>query len=288
MIQTKGKIFIVKIGSKDRSITIGGNSVFPFLDTTDKPTIGLYITDKPEFLPKPIKEKLSPKMNDLVEWAKYYTSEYPNTEILEVQFSSIESVDRYFLNLMEEVKIPLIISGSGDLKTNTEIIKKCGELGEGRNLLLRSAELENYKTITATALAYNHSIVAENPIDVNIAKQLNILLTDMGLSLNRIIIDPVVAALGYGLEYTFSVMERIRSATLDGDQMLSSPIICFVYEGWKAREALTENSDWGSIEERGIIWEVLTASSLIASGADVLIFKHPDSAKHLHDYLGGI
>ena len=138
---------------------------------------------------------------------------------------------------------------------------------------------DNYKTLTASALADGHSIIAQSPIDINIAKQLNILISDMGLSLERILIDPTIGALGYGLEYAYSIMERARLAALSGDKTLASAFICFVgQEAWKTKEAKVSS-------QQGIIWEVITASSLIQSGADLLVMRHPKAIEKVNNFI---
>jgi acetyl-CoA decarbonylase/synthase complex subunit delta len=143
-------------------------------------------------------------------------------------------------------------------------------------LVLHSACQEDYKTLAAVAVAYGHVLVAESPIDMNIAKQLNILLADASMDLNRVLIDPFTGGLGYGLEYTYSVMERIRLAALAGDAMLNSPIICLVGpEAWKAKEARVS----------GVHWEVATALPLILAGAEVVVLRHPEALSRVRAQL---
>lgn len=148
--------------------------------------------------------------------------------------------------------------------------------------MIGSAVQDNYKTLVASVLADGHSIIAESPIDINIAKQLNILISDMGLGLERIVINPTIGALGYGLEYAYSIMERARLAALSGDKTLASPFICFAgQEAWRAKEAK-------AVPEQGIIWEVITATSLIQSGADLLVMRHPAAAEKTAKYIDAL
>jgi acetyl-CoA decarbonylase/synthase complex subunit delta len=148
-------------------------------------------------------------------------------------------------------------------------------------LLLNWVEGDNYRTIAGAALAYGHCIVAQSPIDVNLAKQLNILLTNMDLPRDRIVMDPMTGSLGYGLEYTLSVMERIRLTGLGGDTALTFPmIVCAGQEAWKVKEGSAAEADfpaWGDLAKRGVLWEVQTAMPLILSGGDLVIVYHPDS-----------
>ena len=152
-----------------------------------------------------------------------------------------------------------------------------------------SAVQDNYKTLAAAALADGHNIVAESPIDINIAKQLNILISDMGLPLERIVINPTIGALGYGLEYAYSIMERARLSALSGDKMMSCPFLCLGgQEAWRAKEAkasLNEFPLWGPETERGIIWEAMTATALIQAGADILVMRHPRAIEKVNKYI---
>ena len=132
----------------------------------------------------------------------------------------------------------------------------------------------------AAALGNGHAVIAETPIDVNLAKQLNILISDMGLGLERVLMDPNTGALGYGIEYTYSVMERLRLAALMGDTMTQQPMICQVgVEAWRQKEAKASDvpAGWGDLSTRGVAWEVSTAITLLESGADILLLRHPSS-----------
>ena len=148
--------------------------------------------------------------------------------------------------------------------------------------MLNWVEQDNYRTIAGAALAYGHSLVAQSPIDVNIAKQLNILLSNMDVATGQIIMDPMTGSAGYGIEYTYSVMERIRLTGLQGDEMLSAPMIvspgqeCAKVKEFKASE--TDFPEWGNLERRAYSWELATALSLLYAGADILILYHPEAA----------
>jgi acetyl-CoA decarbonylase/synthase complex subunit delta len=152
----------------------------------------------------------------------------------------------------------------------------------GENLLLNWAEQDNYRVIAGAALVYGHTIVAQSPIDVNLSKQLNILLTGMDVPIERIIVDPLTGAMGYGIEYTYSVMERIRLTGLGGDAMLLSPMIVSPgQECARIKELRAEESEfpaWGDLKKRAAIWELSTAMALLYAGADILIMYHPEAA----------
>ena len=155
----------------------------------------------------------------------------------------------------------------------------------GERLLLGVCEDKNYRTIVAGAMANGHLVTARTAMDVNLAKQLNILISDMGLPLDRIIMDPTTGALGYGFEYGYSVMERLRLAALQGDEMTQLPMLVTPgEEAWKTKEAKVGSDvpeEWGAWRERAITWETLTATMLIESGANIVVLRHPDTVKRV-------
>jgi acetyl-CoA decarbonylase/synthase complex subunit delta len=177
----------------------------------------------------------------------------------------------------------LIILGSGDDAKDNQLMPAVCEAAKGERCLIGSAVQDNYKTLAAAALADGHNLIAESPIDINIAKQLNILISDMGLPLDRIVINPTIGALGYGLEYAYSIMERARLAALAGDKSVASPFICFVAQ--EARAPQEDVSSWGDQAKRGIAWETITAASLIQAGADILVMRHPQAVEEIRGYI---
>ena len=269
-------------GSRSDTVKIGGQSTLPLLFKEglipNKPKIAFEIWDIP---PLDFDEELlaayGGAINDPLAWADICVNKYQAQLLcLKMQGThpdfgnkSPESAAKFISVLLTKVKVPLIIIGSGDEDKDNLIMPACSEAARGERCLLGCAVQDNYKTFTASVLADGHSIIAQSPIDINIAKQLNILISDRGLSLERIVIDPTIGALGYGLEYAYSIMERARLAALSGDKILASPFICFVgQEAWRAKEAKAS-------PQQGIIWETLTATSLIQSGADLLVMRHP-------------
>jgi acetyl-CoA decarbonylase/synthase complex subunit delta len=205
---------------------------------------------------------------------------------------SAEQDAKFISGLLKKVDVPLIILGCGDDAKDNLVLPACCEAAHGERCLVGSAVQDNYKTLVAAALADGHNIIAESPIDINIAKQLNILISDMGLVLERIVINPTIGALGYGLEYAYSIMERARLAALAGDKMMSSPFICFAgQESWRAKEAkasAAEFPSWGAESERGILWEVITATALIQAGADILVMRHPLAIEKINKYIDSL
>ncbi len=193
--------------------------------------------------------------------------------------------------VLDAVACPLIVRGPGAGAKQNAVLSRVAEAASGEGLVLHSASPEDYKTLAAVAVAYGHVLVAESPIDINIAKQLSILLSEASVDLGRVLIDPLTGGLGYGLEYTYSVMERIRLAALAGEAMLSSPLVCLVgEEAWKAKEAKTPAAKeplWGDEGRRGVHWEVATALPLLLAGADLLVLRHPESLARIRRQLDG-
>jgi acetyl-CoA decarbonylase/synthase, CODH/ACS complex subunit delta len=189
------------------------------------------------------------------------------------------------------VSCPLMVRGPGAGAKQNEVLSRVAEAVSGEGLVLHSACQEDYRTLAAVVVAYGHVLVAESPIDINIARQLSILCTEASCDLDRVLIDPLTGGLGYGLEYTYSVMERIRLAALGGDAMLSCPVVCLAgEEAWKAKEARTpadKEPAWGDERARGVHWEVATALSLLLAGADVLVLRHPAALARLRREIDG-
>jgi acetyl-CoA decarbonylase/synthase complex subunit delta len=279
-------------GSRSDAIKIGGQNTMPLLfkegNTPNKPKIAFEIWNiAPLDFDQELIAAYGKAINDPLSWADICVNEYKAQLLcLKMQGThpdfgdqSPESAAKFISKLLSKVKVPLIIIGSGDDAKDNLILPACSEAAKGERCLMGCAVQDNYKTLVASVLADGHSIIAESPIDINIAKQLNILISDMGLALERIVIDPTIGALGYGLEYAYSIMERARLAALSGDKTLASPFICFVgQEAWRTKEAK-------SSPEQGIIWETLTATSLIQSGADLLVMRHPKAAQKVNKYI---
>jgi acetyl-CoA decarbonylase/synthase complex subunit delta len=185
--------------------------------------------------------------------------------------------------------VPLIVTGHSHFEAVNEVLKAVAQACHGENLLLNWVEQDNYRTIAGTAIAYGHTVVAQNPIDVNIGKQMNILLTGMSVPIEQIVMDPMTGAMGYGLEYTYSVMERIRLSGLGGDAMLAGPMIVSPgQETAKVKEVKAPESafpSWGDVTKRSVLWELSCATSMLYAGADALIMYHPDAAMATKDTI---
>lgn len=269
-------------GSRSNAVHIGGQNSLPLLfkegQLPNKPKIAFEIWDiAPDDWADELMAAYGKAINDPFAWADKCINEF-KAELLCVKLQEAQPV-KFISKLLSKVKVPLIITGSGDDTKDNLIMPQVSEAAKGERCLLGCAVQDNYKTLVASVLADGHNIIAESPIDINIAKQLNILISDMGLSLERIVIDLTIGALGYGLEYAYSIMERARLAALSGDKTLASPFICFVgQEAWKTKEAKVS-------VEQGIMWETITATSLIQSGADLLVMRHPKAARNVNNFI---
>lgn len=279
-------------GRRDFKVTVGGESTLPFLfsegDMPNSPVIAMEVLDiEPVDWPQVLKEPFKDVLNNPAEWAKKCVNEY-KAHLLCLKLlgthpdfgdAPADKAAACVRSILEAVKVPLIVLGCGNEVKDNQVLPKCSEAAKGERCLFGDATEKNYKTLTAACLADGHNIIAESPIDINIAKQVNILISDMGFDLNRIAINPTIGALGYGMEYAYSIMERARLAALVGDKMLSQPFVCFVgQEAWRAKEAKalqSEHPEWGPEAERGPVWEATTAISVLLAGADILIMRHP-------------
>jgi acetyl-CoA decarbonylase/synthase complex subunit delta len=289
-------------GSRTHSLKIGGEETLPFLFAEGKmphpPQVAFEIWDTlPLDWPKDLTEEYAGVLNDPLIWAEKCVKEY-GAQILCLRLQgahpdfgdkSPEQEAKLVSELLKKVALPLVIIGSGDDAKDNLVLPACCEAARGQRCLIGCASQDNYKTLVASVLADGHNIIAESPIDINIAKQLNILIFDMGLKFERIVINPTIGSLGYGLEYAYSIMERARLAALSGDKTVATPFICFVgQEAWRAKEAKVECKEfplWGPEAERGIIWETLTATALLQAGADLLVMRHPKAIAAVNKHI---
>ena len=289
-------------GSRAHVIKIGGQAALPYLfgegNIPHAPVIASEVWDiAPPDWPTELNRAYGDVISNPLVWAEKCVKEY-KTKLLcirlqgahpDSQNKKVEDEAKLIGQLLKKVDVPLIIIGCGDNAKDNQVIPACCEAAKGERCLIGTAEQDNYKTIAAAVLADGHNIIAQSPIDINIAKQLNILISDMGLPLERIVINPTIGALGYGLEYAYSIMERARLAALAGDKTVSSPFICFVgQESWRVKESRAPQSEfptWGEEKERGIIWEIITAAALIQAGADILVMRHPLAIEKIQGYI---
>ena len=296
--KNSGKVLSVTIGSGEAAVTVGGETSLPFLhfegETPNKPIVAMEVTDVAPQWNQVLLDAFADVINDPVAWAKKCVEEYKADMIClrligsdpEVGNHSPEDCIKIVKDIKAAVNVPLAVIGCGVDEIDNKVISAIAEACSGENLLLGNAKQENYNTIAAACMVHKHTLIAQSPLDINICKQLNILINEMGMPLERIILDPSIGGLGYGIEYAYSVQERSRIGSLQGDKMLGMPLIGTVgFEAWKAKEAQVGEDEfpgWGDQAERGILWETLTATTLLQAGIDILLMRHPKAVALVH------
>ena len=283
----------VEFGTGDKAVKIGGENVFPLYSfdaaIENAPKVGIEITDfGMEHEPECIK-KYYEGCATLADMARKAASmEGVDFLSFRMEGGDPNGVNKSTEELIGELKeiadafdLPLVVCGFKD----AELFSKAAEALNGKNAVILSAKEENYKTVGAAAgLAYKQIVGAESAVDINLAKQLNVLISQLGVDSKSVVMNVGSAAVGYGFEYVISTMDRVKAAALQqGDANLQMPIITPVAsEAWGVKEAMASETDapeWGSQEERGIDMEVETAMAVIAAGSNAVILKHPESIK---------
>jgi len=299
-----GKIREVTLGLGDKAVTIGGKTAYSFHsfegEIPNSPKVAMEIWDKDpsadwsETAKAPFKDVL----NDPVAWAKKCVNDY-GAEIIVVQTKGADpngenrpadEVSDVVKKVSDAVDVPVIAWGVANHEKDVEVMRAVAEKCTGKRMAISPVEEGDYKQIGAACLGYKHAVIASSPIDVNLAKQLNILLGNLGVNTKDIVIDPTTGGLGYGLEYSYSVMERISQAALtQEDDKLQQPIIANVGNGvWKSKEANLSAEDapeLGDPEKRGVMMEAITAVDLMLAGADVVIMRHPEAVKLVKGFI---
>jgi len=302
-VKYTGKIKEVEIGTGDKKIKVGGENCFNFHNFEGEiphlPVISFEVPDiQPNDWPESCIEPFKDVLDNPVSWCKKCVEEF-GAEVLTVHLisadphganKSSDEVRKTVEKIVNNVDVPLLFWGVDNEEKDVEILRMVAEVCEGKNVAIGPCIDKNYKQIGAAAIGYKHVVIASTPIDVNLAKQLNILLMELGVPEEKIIIDPTTGGLGYGIEYTYSVMERIRIAgLLQQDDKLAFPMICYLSkEVWKTKEVTIPESlepNLGKIKERGITMEGITATLLALSGADILVIRHPETVKLLTEFL---
>ena len=292
-----GKIKEVTLGKGPKAVTIGGETAYPFHlfegAMPNPPRIAMEVYDTPpEEWPEAAIEPFKEVVHDPVAWAKKCVQGY-GAELIALQLVSTDpnGLNRPADEAAQTVKkvagavdVPVIVWGSGNTDKDADVLRKVAEACDGMNLVIGPVAEGNYKQVGAGAIGYKHTAIASSPIDINLAKQLNILLGNLGVPDGQIVVDPTTGGLGYGIEYTYSVMERDRMAALtQQDERLQFPILCnMAREVWKTKEAKIKAEEapaLGHAEKRGILMEAVTAVILLLAGADVLVMRHPEAIK---------
>lgn len=284
-------------GTRSHTVTVGGEKAMPFMhfesEMPNRPQVAIEIKDRrPDDWSPLLLETWKDVVDDPASWAK--AAEEAGADLIVLALSPTDSagVTTTPEGAVKSVKavlgatgLPLLVFGPGQVDLDNNLLVPVAEAAKGERIVLGICEDKNYRTIVATAMANNHLVTARSPMDVNLAKQLNILISDMGMPLDRILMDPTTGALGYGIEYGFSAMERLRLAALQGDSMTQFPMIVTPgFETWKTKESKVGQGvpdAWGDWLQRAINWEVLTTVTLLESGADIVVLRHPESVKQV-------
>ena len=287
-------------GTRAKTVTVGGESTLPFLfhegAMPHPPVVAVEIADQwPVDWSALLKEVWGDVVNDPASWAKAAEAKGADLILLRLtgpvqrgpngaKPTAVEA-RKTVRAVLNATGLPLMVFGPGQAELDNELLVAVAEEAAGERLVLGVCEDKNYRTIAAAAMAHGHLVDSRTPMDVNLAKQLIILTRDVGLPMDRILMDPSTGALGYGIEYGYSVMERLRLAALNGDSMTQQPMLVTPgEEGWKLKESKVGSGvpdAWGDWAERAVTWETLTATTLLQSGADIVVLRHPDSVAEI-------
>ncbi|MDP7636208.1 MAG: acetyl-CoA decarbonylase/synthase complex subunit delta [Phycisphaerae bacterium] len=281
-------------GTRGGTVTVGGETTLPFLmfegEIPNRPIVAGMIADVvPDGWPEVLKNAIGDVINSPAEWAQKCVEEF-KVDVISLKLIGADpaGANRSAAEVAETVKavleatdVPLIFWGCGDEEKDNEVLMECSHAAKGERCLIGSATETNYRTLGAIGTADKHKVIAEAPVDINIGKQVNILLQDAGFSLNDVVMCQTTAALGYGFDYVYTIFERVRIAGLKGDDLMALPQIANVaWEVWKVKEAIQDEdilTGWGSLAQRGPLWETTTAIGYLHAGADILTLAHPQS-----------
>jgi acetyl-CoA decarbonylase/synthase complex subunit delta len=303
VLKFNGKINVCEIGVGDASISIGGENTLPFLGSEGfKTAVGIAITDEPTDWAECFTTLYGDDLKNPAACAKV-AIEKSGADFLLIKLASADpngtdnSVENCVATLVaveKAIDVPLVVEGCKNAEKDAKLLEEASKALEGKNIVLFSAVEDNYKTIGAAGgMAYGQKVSAESSVDINLAKQLNILLTQLGVKNQDIIMDVGSSAVGYGFEYVSSTMDRIRLAGLgQNDDSLQMPIMTNVSnDSWGVKEAVftvEEAPEWGDQEARGIGIEISTAASCVVGGSNAVIVRHPESVKTIKSLINGL
>ena len=298
-----GKINAVTLGTGDKAVVIGGQNVMPFY-TFDAPIenaskIGVEISDLADSWTAPALKEFYAGCTTMVDYAKKAET-MPGVDFLCLHFESADpnGANRSVAECVADAKavadavsMPIVVMGCKNMEKDGELFSKIAEALQGKNILVMSAKNEDYKTVGASVvLAYGQKVGAETADDINLAKQLNIMLKGLSIAPENIVMNVGTAAVGYGFEYVASTLDRIRMAALaQSDADLQMPIVSPVSpDAWSVKESTASEEDepaWGNQEERGIEMEISTAAANLVGGADAVIMRHPAAIATIKKFI---
>lgn len=283
-------------GSREKVVKIGGQSTLYRFEGgyRNKPVVSFDVFDTamPSF-PKALREKWGDVWDDPAGWAREAVK--LGTELVtlhlistdpRIKDTSPKEAAKTVEDVLQAVKVPLVVGGSGNPEKDPLLFEKVAETAEGEMLLLASANLDlDFKKIVEAANKFKHNVLSFTSMNITDQQALNRLLFDEGLPKERLVQDPTTGALGYGLDYTYSIIERLKQNALKGDEVLQNPVFCGVTNAWAAREAWMNEPNWGAREFRGPLWEVLTAVTVINAGADGMMMLHPEAVRMVKELI---
>lgn len=288
-------------GTRTSTVTVGGSSNVIYGgspgDAGERPVIAMDVLDvSPDDWPDALVEPYKDVLDNPAAWAKKCVNEF-GADLICVKFDGIhpdkgdkdaEHAIKVTQDVLKAVGVPLVLWGSGNADKDNQVMPKVSGASKGENCLIGTVTQDNYKALTAIALADGHYLITGAPLDINIAKQINILVSDMGFPLEKVVTFQTTGALGYGIEYAYSIQERQRLAALGGDKMMAMPVICDVgYEAWRAKEAklVDAPAGWGTVQDRGPIWEATTAICLLQAGVNIIRMRHPRAVAAVKNFI---
>ncbi|WNY28641.1 hypothetical protein MmiEs2_08410 [Methanimicrococcus stummii] len=292
-------------GSRKKTLTLGGEKTMPYFFDAAMPNINrvtMDVFDMPVGLAKSVRSNYEDVLDDPAAWAKKAVNEFGADMITihlvstdpAIKDTSAKDAAKTVEEILQAVDVPIVIGGSGNPQKDPEVLEKAAEAAEGERALIASANLNmDYKRIGDAAKKHGHVVLSWTQMDINAQKELNRkLFRQCGIAPDGLIMDPTTAALGYGLDYAYSNMERIRMAGLSGDSELAYPLSSGTTNAWGAREAWMiaspqgQDSDWGDREYRGPIWEIITGMTLSLAGNDLFMMMHPKAVQFLKEFTG--
>lgn len=282
-------------GTRGTSLLVGGDGTLPFQhyegNNPNKAIVAMEVnTNKELEWNDALKDALDVDLKDPVAWAKYCKECGADAIYLKLDSAdpdkgadSPEACAQIAKDILAACDLPMIVAGSGNAEVDEEVLMAVAEATKGEGLLIGFADVDHYKSLVAACVGNGHGIIARSPLDINICKQLNILIGEMNMPMERIVIDPLVSSVGYGIEYAYSIMERGRIGALTGDKTLAMPLIATVgFEAWRQKEAwgpTEEFAQWGDQADRGPAWEATTAAACLQGGVSILCMRHPEAVK---------
>ena len=288
-------------GTRTSTVTVGGSSNVIYGgspdDAGERPVIAMDVLDvSPDDWPDALIEPYKDVLDNPAAWAKKCVNEF-GADLICIKFDGIhpdkgnkdaEHAIKVTQDVLKAVGVPLVLWGSGNADKDNQVMPKVSGASKGENCLIGTVTQDNYKALTAIALADGHYLITGAPLDINIAKQINILVSDMGFPMEKIVTFQTTGALGYGIEYAYSIQERQRLAALGGDKMMAMPVICDVgYEAWRAKEAklVDAPAGWGTVQDRGPMWEATTAICLLQAGVNIIRMRHPRAVAAVKNFI---